>query len=154
VLGRLIGDQECKFWLERHGPKAILVREFLQLEAKFEAFGGLPVNREFRFFSAGLHGICSHPYWPADAIEEYVDEEKYPKWRSDLAALQSLSPDKERLLMELANTAALAVSKSLRAVQLWSVDFAQDVTGKWWLIDMARMEESFHWPGCEWGKHA
>jgi hypothetical protein len=31
----------------------------------------------------------------------------------------------------------------------WSVDFCQDVHGKWWLPDMATAADSFHWPGCE-----
>jgi len=30
----------------------------------------------------------------------------------------------------------------------WSVDFARDRSGKWWLIDMALMAASWHWPGC------
>jgi len=29
----------------------------------------------------------------------------------------------------------------------WSIDFAQDVDGNWWLIDMARGEVSFRCPG-------
>jgi hypothetical protein len=29
-----------------------------------------------------------------------------------------------------------------------SVDFAMDNSGKWWLIDMAQAECSWHWPSC------
>lgn len=30
-----------------------------------------------------------------------------------------------------------------------SVDIAMDVSGKWWLTDMATAEDSYHWPECK-----
>ncbi len=148
ALYRLLEDQEMKFWTAQP-PEAILVREFLTLEAKFEAFSGLPVNREFRVFSAGLHDLCLHAYWPHTAVEEHVDESKYPNWRADLSALHELS-DIDRLeLQALARQAVLAICRAEKSIGFWSVDFAQDVSGKWYLIDMATARDSFHWPGCE-----
>lgn len=143
-LFRLLEDQEMKFWLEPEGPKAILVREFLSLESKFTAFSGLPVNREFRFFSDGLNVLCAHPYWPAEAIEDHVDARKFPDWRKDLEKLHvPPSPQEMYLLVGM----ALSVVREI-GHDRWSVDFAQDTSGKWWLIDMAVMEDSYHWPGC------
>lgn len=147
TLYRLLEDQELKFWTDIP-PAAILVREFLTLEAKFEAFRGLPVNREFRVFSAGLHDLCIHPYWPHDAIEEHVHEARYPNWREDLSALRGLSASEETTLKAFARDAVLAVCKADKSIGFWSVDFACDVDGKWWCIDMATAADSFHWPGC------
>jgi D-alanine-D-alanine ligase-like ATP-grasp enzyme len=48
-----------------------------------------------------------------------------------------------------ADTLGTLSAMALKAVQAigehcWSVDFAQDEAGKWWLIDMARAESSWH----------
>lgn len=64
VLSRLLEDQELKFWLEREGPTAILVREWLTLKAKFTAFGGLAISNERRFFATPEKVLCQHHYWP------------------------------------------------------------------------------------------
>ena len=53
VIYRLIEYQELKFWLEEEPPEALMVREFLHLDASFTAFNGLPVSREWRFFHTG-----------------------------------------------------------------------------------------------------
>ena len=140
LLFRLLEDQEMKFWMNRDGPQAILVREFLDLEAKFEAFHGLPVTKEFRFFSDGSGVICKHPYWPAGAIEEHIDDSRFPRWREDLEELHALDAD----LSQMAIRAAI-----VQGGGTWSVDFAQDRTGKWWLIDMATAKDSYHWEGCD-----
>lgn len=141
-VSRTLEDNEMKFWLERHGPTAFLVREYLDLPAPFTAFGGLPVSREFRFFADGEHVICRHPYWPAESVKEYIDGTVPGDWAEQLAAMQQL-PDDVDVLAGMAVTAASACGGDR-----WSVDFAQDRSGKWWLIDMARMESSYHWPGC------
>src|SRR3990167_2427173 len=39
-------------------------REFLELDARFVAFDGMPVAAERRFFVAGGRVVCHHPYWP------------------------------------------------------------------------------------------
>ena len=132
-------DNEMKLWLECAGPTHFMVREFLDLDAPFTAFGGLPVSREWRFFAGGGRAICHHPYWPAPAIEKYV---KGPEnWRELLADLHR----EPECLSEL-ETRAIEVAHELGGN--WSVDFAMDRSGKWWLIDCAVMEQSWHWPDC------
>jgi hypothetical protein len=61
-------------------------------------------------------------------------------WREKLAVF-SAEPDAETLqtLSDMALKAARAIGE-----HCWSVDFAQDEAGKWWLIDMARAESSWH----------
>lgn len=143
VLFDLLEDQEMKFWMTPHGPKAIMLREWLILDASFKAFRNLPINREFRFFASAEKVLCWHPYWPADALEEHVDEDVYPNWRAELANLQQITDEEVAKLSELAVRAASA-QESLA----WSVDFAKDTAGQYWLIDMATMQDSFHWAGC------
>lgn len=140
VLSRLIEDQEMKFWTERFGPAAILVREFLTLSAPFTAFGGLPIAREFRFFADSERVHCWHPYWPIDSIEGHGPSAG--NWRELLAEIHTVPKVPELWLMAVA--AARAVGGGS-----WSVDFCEDVNGKWWLADMAVAADSFHWEACD-----
>jgi hypothetical protein len=141
---RTIEDNEMKFWLEREGPKAILVRQFLTLEAPFTAFHGLPISREWRLFSDGERIICRHPYWPAEALAEHHG---LPVgWRAMLKRLH-------RLPLEMPEVERLAVlAAKVQDGGSWSVDLAKDTAGKWWLTDMATMADSYHWPGCPNGE--
>lgn len=142
VLRDLVEDQELKFWLEADAtPQAILVREFLDLDAAFEAFGwrqnpGHPIAREWRLFATADGVECEHFYWPAHAIEEH--RPSVENWRDLLAEMASEPPP-----VELADWAvrAAAVCDALPA---WSVDFAEDSSGRWWLIDMADAARSWH----------
>lgn len=138
-LARTIEDNEMKFWLEQHGPQAIMVRKYLNLHYTFTAFHGMPVAREFRFFADARTVFCAHPYWPEDALERHCYE---PAWREKLALLNEM-PSNYGELCALAMQAAAVAGEGQ-----WSIDFAMDCDGGWWLIDMARMENSWHWPGC------
>ena len=141
VIVATVEDNELKTWLDpRGGPQAILVREFLILPAPFTAFHGLPISREWRFF-ADLERIhCSHPYWPEGPLE---GQPGLPEnWRELLAELQQPSIQ-HKALEGMAVQAAAACGGGV-----WSMDFAQDASGKWWLIDMAVAGDSWHWPGC------
>jgi hypothetical protein len=138
VLYSTIEDQEMKFWTEREGPKVFLVRQFLDLDASFAAFDGLPISREWRFFADGEKVQCYHPYWPESALEGRVDD---PLWREKLSNHHSI-PDCFDNLCDMAIGAAGSCGGD------WSVDFAMDKAGKWWLIDMAVKKDSWHWPGC------
>ena len=132
-------DVEMKFFMEREGPQTMMVREFLDLDATFTAFHGLPIAREWRIFADGEHVICRHPYWPEEALEGHVTE---PGWEAQLAALH--------VWPEGAGLEAMAVTAAKTCGgAAWSVDFARDKGGKWWLIDMALSGDSYHWPGCE-----
>ncbi len=134
-----IEDTEMKTWMDpRGGPQAFLVREFLTLAAPFTAFRGLPIAREFRYF-ADQDGVrCVHGYWPPETLEDH--RPSCDDWRTKLDLMQTDPPAE---LSTMAIEAAKACGGSL-----WSVDFCQDVNGKWWLPDMAVAADSFHWPDC------
>lgn len=142
VFARTVEDSEMKFWTAQP-PEAIMVRQFLELHHTFTAFRGLPIAREFRFFANGKRVLCSHPYWPADALEDHCDAEG---WQDKLVDL-CLTPSNYSELWCAAIVAADACGGDA-----WSVDFAMDRDGGWYLIDMARMEDSWHWPGCPNGE--
>ena len=141
VLYRLIEDQEIKYWFEER-PAAFLVREFLTLDASFTAFHGLPIAREWRFFADGEKVKCFHPYWPADVLKDHLGRKEWKKAKGTLADHHTI-PGCIVALSEMAVMAAGCVGGD------WSVDFAMDKNGKWWLIDCATARDSWHWPGCE-----
>lgn len=136
-------DNELKFWMEKEWPTAFLVRKFLTLDAPFTAFRGLPIAREFRFFADETQVYCWHPYWPEFSIEDH--RPSCENWRELLAELNTTPPPAELSAMAVRAAAACGGGR-------WSVDFCRDVDGKWWLPDMAREEDSFHWEGCPNGK--
>lgn len=117
------------------------VRELLQLESSFTAFRGFPVNKERRYFVKNGEIVCKHFYWPTKAVEE--GRPKDPDWREKLQRLNETSAEDEAELEHLAVRASQALSGA------WSVDFAKDKSGKWWLLDAALAGCSFHWEGCE-----
>lgn len=122
-------------------PQALMLREFLELEAPFTAFGGLPISREWRFFADAGRVHCAHFYWPHSAIE-FRSGVGPPGWREALDHLQQ-KPAEFEDLSRLAIEAAGACGAFP-----WSVDFAKTVDGRWYLIDMAPMHQSWHWEDC------
>lgn len=144
--------------LGSHWPQAFMVREFLRLDSRYTAFGGLPVAREFRFFAGRSQVTCHHPYWPSEAIEVQdggedafsnfhpVLDARPANWRELHAdTFRPLSAEEHALLSAWAMRAADACCD---LAACWSVDFAQDAEGRWWLIDMADAERSWHDPRC------
>ena len=138
-VGRTIYDNELKFGFDI-GPTHIMVRQWLNLHHTFTAYQGMPVAREWRFFADSRSVFCAHPYWPDGAVEDGIPN--IDDWREKLKLLNEL-PHNYGELCSLAMRAAAACGDDR-----WSVDFAMDRDGSWWLIDMARMENSWHWPGC------
>ena len=115
------------------------VREFLPLRSSFHAFwGNMPVAREFRFFAEPDRIRHVQPYWPPGSIRNPSIE----GWEPELEALSRLDDATREELSQ----AALRVVDALGGY--WSVDFAQHENGDWYLIDMARGEVSFFWPGA------
>ena len=147
VMCQTIEDNELKMWLERDGPKAILVRQFLELDHGFTCFSDLPIAREWRLFSDGGRVLCKHPYWPAESLEEHFYVEEPAGWREILADHHTEPPEMPEL-ERMAIVAARVQGFDCKPEGSWSVDFARDTAGKWWLIDMATMQDSYHWPGC------
>lgn len=120
-------------------PKAFFVRQLLDLEAEFVAFTGLPIARERRFFALDGHYECDHAYWPEAAIRFWPPLLEPTGWRDLLANRnRPVEPEDWRILRADAEW----VSRVLGGV--WSVDFAQDRQGLWWLIDTAPGEVSWH----------
>ena len=160
AFARTVEDNEMKFWLSPIAPKAILLREWLDLKFAFTAFGGHRIAREFRVFVKYGEVACKHFYWPADAIEGNFHERETedmwmadgpepPRWREGLKSLSVLSAGESSYLGTMSVLAAMRCD----AHPFWSVDWAQDIGGKWWLIDMAVGERSEHvafdpTPGC------
>jgi len=123
--------------------RAILVREFLDLDAPFEAFSGHPIAREWRFFTKGGKVACRHFYWPEGAIQFSRGTAEPPSWRGALAILRSPNevpfPDLDKITEEVVRRLPEAD---------WSVDFARGRDGKWWLIDLAVAAVSWHPKDC------
>jgi hypothetical protein len=141
-IAATIFDNEMKFWPETQ-PEALMVRRFLDLDSRFVAFGGFPVSREFRFFADSKSVLCYHPYWPEEAIKFYGVQEP-EGWQTGLRELCIITDDDVRALKEMAIRAAIVCGG-----EPWSVDFAREKNGKWWLTDMAVAADSYHWEGCE-----
>lgn len=145
VLSHTAEDNELKFMFQS-GPEAFVVREYLDLEAPFVAFHGLPVSREWRFFASTAEILCAHPYWPEEAIKFYPKSVEPDNWRPLLAELHEHPKREEWIALE---TMAIKAAGLCDTAPSWSVDFAKDTSGKWWLIDMAIMGQSWHWPNCK-----
>lgn len=121
---------------------ALAVREYVPLESTFEAFDGMPVSRERRYFADGGVNLCRHPYWPEEAIADGDWRRTLPEdWRDRLAAL-NLEREDEAVLRPMAE----AVTRELGGT--WSVDFARARDGRWLLIDMALAASSWHPEAC------
>lgn len=143
----------------RH-PSALMIREWVNINAQFRAFDGLPIGREYRVFASPNEVHCKHFYWPEEAIEDgrgtptsmdgdttLTDDE----WRHRLNSLDALSEGELHDLHDSATRAAYAlnVADHIDDDTAWSVDFAQDTGGDWWLIDVALAEDSWHPDDCQ-----
>jgi hypothetical protein len=121
------------------------VREFLNLDASFSAFDGMPVALERRLFIEAGAVRCHHPYWPADALEE--GRPSRPDWRAKLAEQDRTWDAECGLVLEMGRVVSAAFPGS------WSLDFARTRAGLWIALDMANAADSFHWPGCTYQHH-
>lgn len=119
--------------------RAIVLREFLDLDSTFKAFRGLPIAAERRYFVEGGKVLCRHPYWPEEAFTHGMTDQN---WQELLAELNRQHDWEVALLINYAT----AVSAAVRGY--WSVDFARAKDGTWYLIDMARGEDSWHPDAC------
>lgn len=121
--------------------EAVVLREYIPLQSSFEAFHGrLPIAKERRYFVRNGEVICHHPYWIEDAIEGYRPSKE--NWKELLSELNDESEDEIKLLSLHAGLVSSAIDG------YWSVDFACSRTGKWYLIDMAEGQASWH-PDCD-----
>lgn len=139
-LFRLIEANECADVVGLP-VNAIVLREFIELDWRFHAFSGLPIATEVRYFIRNNDVQCWHFYWPEDAIK-FVEEDI--DWRSELRDMMAEAKTDEHIHMRYAKKIARNVDG------YWSVDFARAKNGKWYLIDMAIGEESYHQSECKY----
>ena len=120
--------------------RALILREYIPLEAGFKAFdGNMPVAKERRYFIKDGLIQCHHPYWPKDSIRTPNNED----WENILEK-QNIETKKE---IDLLSKYCLLVASIFEGY--WSVDFAYGQDKKWYLIDMAEGSHSFHWLECD-----
>lgn len=123
--------------------KALVFREFIELDWKFKAFWGeMPVARARRYFIKDGQVLCHHSYWIEDAIAQSGFKPKEPDWRDLLKQLNFQTKKEVKLLSEYATEVASVLSGFL------SVDFAHAKDGRWILIDIALGKESWHPERC------
>lgn len=140
-----------KMWLtlednamKDQAPSAWMVREWLDLDAPFAAFDEHPIANEWRFFASPTKIHCRHFYWPTAAMQFWNRFGGEPEgWREALRKMNSRNPPLR--LYEWAKVAASVCQD----FPTWSVDFAKDKSGKWWLIDMAQASSSWHPERCQ-----
>jgi len=144
VVSATVEDNELKLWMSPDQPQAFMIREFINLDAPFIAFGGHPIAREWRYFTYNNEVLCKHFYWPESAIKFYTEEyhsgREPDNWKQLLTDLNTPIPNLDQ--------EAISTALSCDDHNFWSIDFAQDKSGQWWLIDMALGEKSWH-PECQ-----
>lgn len=122
---------------------AICLREYIELDWRFHAFTGLPIAPERRYFIRDGEVICHHPYWVEEAVEVGMKyREDRQEWRRIIRELNRETPEEVKLLTGYARRIAEVVKG------YWSIDFAKAKTGRWYLIDMAKGEDSWHPSTC------
>lgn len=125
---------------------AVVFRRYIPLTSAFRAFRGMPVAKERRYFVLDGRVLCCHPYWPEEAIEQSALFRSYvglpERWRDLLAELNREEPGEAALL------AGYAEKIGRRLPGYWSVDFARGADGRWYFLDAALGEMSWH-PECE-----
>jgi hypothetical protein len=117
-----------------------VARKIIEIKPIFKAFGGeMPITKEMRYFFKDHKMLCSHPYWPEHAIKDHTEDKD---WKSKLKKMNKLSDEDKKTLKELTNK----VAKKFDGY--WSIDWLKSKQGKWFAIDMATGDDSFHFKGC------
>lgn len=116
-----------------------VVRKLLETSPAFTAFDGMPITKEMRYFIKDGKIICRHPYWPEKAISGHTKDKN---WKSKLKKMNKLTKNDSQTLEKLTQR----VANKFKGY--WSVDWLKDKHNKWYAIDMATGEDSYHWPGC------
>lgn len=117
----------------------IVLREFIKMDSKFTAFyREMPVNPERRYFVKDGKIICHHPYW----IEDAIRKPSIKNWKEVLKEINKETKEEIDQLTIYAEQIARVVEG------YWSIDFCRSREGIWYMIDMAKGEDSWH-PDCE-----
>jgi len=130
---------------------SIVIREFIEIEHRFKAFEGLPIGNEIRAFVREGEIECHHYYWPKASIKFYGEyRNNIPRdWETELDEMKTYceGPGWEEIKGVVKEVAEIMNTKNLHNVDIypsWSIDFAKGNNGKWYLIDMALGDVSYH----------
>jgi hypothetical protein len=122
------------------GFGVLAIRQFIEIEGEALLDGSvLPIGVERRLFVKNGQVTKVMHYWPQEAFKTDVSD-----YLAKLNAVETPSH-----VIELAGLAGAALTEEWPSITEWSVDFALDKYGKWWLIDIATAEKSW---GREEGK--
>lgn len=127
------------------GPRfnCLAVREWIDIDASFEAFGGTPIGPEIRVFVRDGDVDCHHFYWPFNNPAEHNIT-----GTDDVAAsVAALEETTEQAMNDSLREAAAHISTHLDGY--WSLDFALTTDDTWHIIDAARGDDSWHPDACE-----
>jgi hypothetical protein len=117
-----------------------IARKFIPTKAAFSAFRGkMPIVKERRYFVQDARVVCHHPYWPAEAFISC----KVPGWEELLAEMSVETEGEVELLSGFSSEVGAVIGGEWSIDWLWSEDEC-----KWYLIDMAEADVSYHWEGC------
>lgn len=123
--------------------EGLAYREYVELEAPFTAFSGLPIAKERRVFVERKDNdivATFTAYWPKKAIHFGPEVQPSLIWEQQLAEINELHDDEIAIIEQQ----ALEVYDKLKDLhENWSLDFAKGVDGKWYFIDAAVAEASW-----------
>lgn len=126
----------------------LAVREWIDIAADFEAFGGTPIGPEVRVFVRDGTVECHHFYWPFatdDRALEHIDTIDNQQELTE--TLNSLEATVEEAMDATLRDAAIHISEHFDGY--WSLDFALTTDGTWYAIDAARGDNSWHPEDCQ-----
>jgi hypothetical protein len=101
-------------------------------------YGNMPVRREFRFFINNGKIQCEHPYWPTESLLRGGCNEDTMVAVEAMNTIGTDQPELHALVSQVAQAFP----------GYWSVDCLWTDSG-WFVTDMARGENSWHWPECK-----
>jgi len=116
----------CNWWA---------LREIIPSKPYFQSFNGMPITREFRYFIRDGKVECFHPYWQKSVFRDNY----YSPEQDVFDEMNKLTNDEMTELREMSEYIGNYFSG------YWSIDYLQAIDGKWYCIDMAIGERSFHY---------
>lgn len=119
--------------------RSIIVREYIPMDSKYTASGDMPVNPERRYFIKNGKILCHHHYWIKDAIKN----PSVKNWEELSDEMNNETEEEIKLLSSY-------VGQVINVIDgFWSIDFCKAKNGRWYLIDMATGENSWHPKDCK-----
>ena len=97
LLGHILELVDCNMASDLI-DNALVFRKWLDLDAGFSAFDGLPINVEARIFINRGKVQCIHPYWPEDAIQSWWTHKKIFERQFDVKLPFQINPSWKNIL--------------------------------------------------------